>query len=62
MPLKKEIARRAGTDDLRKAAAQSGYVPMREQGMDLVLSGVTSLEEMQRVFASKKKSRSAGAR
>lgn len=62
MPLKKEIARRAGTADLRKAAAQSGYVPMREQGMDLVLSGVTSLEEMQRVFASKKKSRSAGAR
>lgn len=58
MPLKKEIARGAGVAEMRKAAAQSGYVPMREQGMDLVLSGVTSLEEMQRVFASKKRGRS----
>jgi len=62
MPLKKEIARRAGSADLRKAAAQSGYVPMREQGMDLVLAGVTALEEMQRVFASKKKSQAGRAR
>ena len=62
MPLKKEIARRTGSADLRKAAAQSGYLPMREQGMDLVLAGVTALEEMQRIFASKKKGRAGSGR
>jgi type II secretory ATPase GspE/PulE/Tfp pilus assembly ATPase PilB-like protein len=41
---------------LKKAASKDGYVTSRDQGMDLVLSGVTSLEEMQRIFASKKKS------
>ena len=57
MPLKKKIAQQVEIAEMRKAASQSGYVPMREQGMDLVLSGVTSLEEMQRVFASKKQKR-----
>ena len=30
---------------------------MRAQGMEVVLSGDTSLEEMQRVFSAKKKNR-----
>jgi hypothetical protein len=36
---------------LRKAAAQDGMMPLRDAGMALVMEGVTSLEELQRVFA-----------
>jgi hypothetical protein len=35
---------------------------MREHGMELVLAGVTSLDEMQRVFTSKKKNKTASSR
>lgn len=61
-PLRKEIARRAEPAELRKAAAVEGFRGMRELGMELVLAGVSSLEEMQRVFATKKKSRPAPPR
>lgn len=61
-PLRKEIARRAATSELRKAASQEAFQAMREQGMELVLSGVSSLDEMQRVFAAKKKGRPAPPR
>ena len=42
----------AGTDaaTVRKAAMQDGMKPLREAGMALVLEGVTSMEEVQRVF------------
>jgi type II secretory ATPase GspE/PulE/Tfp pilus assembly ATPase PilB-like protein len=37
---------------MRQAAAKDGMQRMREAGMALVLEGVTSMEEMQRVFAA----------
>ena len=61
-PLRKEISRRAAAAELRKAAGQENFQGMREHGMELVLSGVSSLEEMQRVFTSKKKTRPAPPR
>ena len=61
-PLRREIARRAAVGELRKAAGQEGFRGMRDQGMELVLSGVSSIDEMQRVFAAKKKGRSAPPR
>lgn len=44
----------AGTDaaTVRKAAVQDGMKPLRDAGMALVLEGVTSMEEVQRVFAA----------
>jgi len=44
----------AGTDaaTLRKAALQDGMTPLVEAGKALVLEGVTSIEEIQRVFAA----------
>jgi len=61
-PLRREIARRAAVGELRKAAGQEAFRGMRDQGMELVLSGVSSIDEMQRVFAAKKKGRSAPPR
>jgi len=61
-PLRKEIARRAGAAELRKAASEERFRGMREHGMELVLAGVSSLEEMQRVFTTKKKGRPAPPR
>lgn len=51
--VRKAIA--AGTDaaTLRKAAVQDGMKPMRDAGMPLVLEGITSIDELQRVFAGK---------
>ena len=54
--LRKGVAKGVDAATLKKAASKDGYVTTRDQGMDLVLSGVTSLEEMQRIFSSKKKS------
>jgi type II secretory ATPase GspE/PulE/Tfp pilus assembly ATPase PilB-like protein len=44
----------AGTDaaTLRKAAIQDGMTPLVEAGKALVLEGVTSIDEIQRVFAA----------
>lgn len=46
------IAAKADPKLLRQAAVKDGMQPMREAGMALVVEGVTSLEEMQRVFAA----------
>jgi type II secretory ATPase GspE/PulE/Tfp pilus assembly ATPase PilB-like protein len=46
------IAAKADPKILRQAAAKDGMQPMREAGMALVVEGVTSLEEMQRVFSA----------
>ena len=50
--VRKAIA--AGTDaaTLRKAAIQDGMTPLVEAGKALVLDGVTSIDEIQRVFAT----------
>jgi len=61
-PLRKEIARRAEPAELRKAAGEDNFRGMREYGMELVLAGVSSLDEMQRVFTSKKKNRTPSPR
>jgi|MDSW01.2.fsa_nt_gb Tfp pilus assembly pilus retraction ATPase PilT len=60
--LRKGVAKGVDAATLKKAASKDGYVTARDQGMDLVLSGVTSLEEMQRIFASKKKSQQRRAK
>ncbi len=54
--LRKGVAKGVDAATLKKAVTIDGYVTSRDQGMDLVLNGVTSLEEMQRIFSSKKKS------
>jgi len=54
--LRKGVAKGVDAATLKKAASKDGYVTSRDQGMILVLNGVTSLEEMQRIFSSKKKS------
>ena len=46
------IAAKADAKILRQSAVKDGMQPMREAGMALVAAGVTSLEEMQRVFAA----------
>jgi len=46
------IAAKAEPKILRQAAVKDGMQPMREAGMALVVEGVTSLEEMQRVFSA----------
>ena len=54
---RKGVAKGVDAATLKKALSKKeGYVTTRDQGMDLVLNGVTSLEEMQRIFSSKKKS------
>ena len=45
------IAAKGDQKILRQAAVRDGLQPLREAGMALVVEGVTSLEEMQRVFA-----------
>jgi len=50
--LRQAIAARADQQIMRQAAAKDGMQRMREAGMALVVEGVTSMEEMQRVFAA----------
>jgi type II secretory ATPase GspE/PulE/Tfp pilus assembly ATPase PilB-like protein len=45
------IAARADSKSLRKAAVADGMLPLREAGLALVSQGITSLEELQRVFS-----------
>lgn len=47
----KVIAAGAPTNQLQDAIAKSGHVSMREEAVLLVAKGVTSLEELQRVFS-----------
>ena len=60
--LRKGVAKGVDAATLKKAAIRDGYLPIRDQGMNLVLNGVTSLEEMQRIFSSKKKSQTRRSR
>ena len=43
------IARRASTDELRDAAMQGGMRTLHQSARRLVLEGVTTLNEMQRI-------------
>ena len=46
------IARRASTDELRDAAMQGGMRTLHQSARRLVLEGVTTLNEMQRISVS----------
>ena len=47
--LRDAIQRRASADDLRRTAIESGMQTMRQNGMESVRAGLTSVEEVQRV-------------
>ena len=47
--LRTEIARRATTDEIRKAAVEEGMNTLRSEAVRLVLEGVTSYSEMIKV-------------
>jgi len=51
--LRRLIAAGGSPEQLRQAAVQDGMQPLRDAGMQLVVAGVTSLEEIQRVLAGK---------
>lgn len=51
--LRKYIAKKADVQVLRQAASKDGMKPVRDEGMRLVLEGVTGMDEMQRIFAAK---------
>lgn len=50
--LRKAVAAKAEPQTVRRAAVHDGMVMLRDAGMALVLEGVTSLDELQRVFAT----------
>ena len=56
------IAAKADPKMLRQAAVKDGMQSMRDAGMALVVEGVTSLEEMQRVFSAAATARPEEAR
>lgn len=47
--LKAAVSNRAGRDELLRLAMEDGFVPMRQHGLDLVRSGITTCEEVLRV-------------
>ena len=47
--LRAMIARRCSTDELRQAAVSEGMRTMRESAKRLVLEGITSVSELQRI-------------
>lgn len=51
--LRRLIATGAGADQLRQGAVKDGMQPLRDAGMQLVVAGVTSLDEIQRALAGK---------
>ncbi len=50
--VRRMIATGGGPEQLRQAATKDGMVPLKEAAMELVVSGLTSLEEIQRAFAN----------
>lgn len=59
--LRTMIARRCSTDELRQQAIREGMVTMQENARRLVLEGVTSLSEMQRISVEDQNEREAWA-
>lgn len=51
--LRRLVAAGASADQLRQGAAKDGMQPLRDAGMQLVVAGVTSLEEIQRALTGK---------
>lgn len=50
--LRKAVAAKAEPQMMRRVAVQDGMVMLRDAGMAMVLEGVTSLDELQRVFTA----------
>jgi type II secretory ATPase GspE/PulE/Tfp pilus assembly ATPase PilB-like protein len=50
--IRKAVAAGVDATTLRKAAVQDGMKPLRDAGLALVLEGVTSVDEVQRVFTA----------
>ncbi len=54
MPMSPQIEKltvaRASTDKIKKQALKEGLVVLREDGLEKVLQGITSLEEVMRVI------------
>ena len=48
------IAKEVDAKVLRQAAVKDGMRPLSEEGLVVVAAGLTSLDEMQRVFGAKK--------
>jgi type II secretory ATPase GspE/PulE/Tfp pilus assembly ATPase PilB-like protein len=51
--IRQAIVRQGNADAIRKAAKASGHRGLQEEAILLVAQGVTSLSELQRVFAAK---------
>jgi hypothetical protein len=49
--IRKTVAAGSDASALRAAAREDGMSPLRDAGLQLVLEGVTSLDELQRVLA-----------
>ena len=49
--VRRAIAAKVDAKTLRQAALKDGMLPLRDEGMAMIVEGVTSLEEMQRAFA-----------
>ena len=45
------IVSRASSDDIRRVALEQGMVPLRQDGLDKVAAGSTTIEEVSRVVA-----------
>jgi len=55
MPISEEIERmcveRASSEDIRRSARRDGMITLREDGLEKVRQGTTSIEEVLRVVA-----------
>jgi hypothetical protein len=49
--LRRLIAAGGSPEQLRQAALKDGMQPLRDAGMQLVVDGMTSLEEIQRILS-----------
>ena len=52
--VRQAIAKAVDAKVLRQAAVKDGMRPLTEEGLAVVAAGLTSLDEMQRVFGTKK--------
>jgi len=60
--VRQAIAQQVDAKVRRQAAVKDGMRPLSDEGLATVAAGLTSLEEMQRVFASKKESGATNAK
>jgi len=60
--VRQAIAQKVDAKVLRQAAIKDGMRPLADEGLAAVAAGVSSLEEMQKVFAAKKEAGPAGSK